>query len=334
MPRVSVILNCFNQGKYVDEAVASVLGQTCRSFELLALDNGSTDDTAQRLRAHAAEDPRVRLFLHDENESISRRFNQTVGAARGEFVSFLYSDDWYLPAKLERQLARFDELDSDFGVVYGPALGENDATGVQWTYGSIGASGWVFEELMAHHTRGQIDMVSPLIRRSALIQHPFNEQSFAEGEAIFFRLALTHRFSHMDEPLVVLRDHGANAGKAILRNAAMNAQALELVRAHPALRPEQRPLVDLYQARLLANYGWQGARLGADRRWIRRCLRSAFRLAPRRAVDARFVGAAVLSSLPAPVTTAANRIGHRLRPHPGERTLVAEYEGLSQIPTR
>jgi len=332
VPRVSVILNCFNQADYVDDAVASVLAQTYADLELLAVDNGSTDGTAQRLSRHA-DDPHVRLFLHGDNVSISRRFNEAVAASRGEFVSFLYSDDRLLPHKLERQLARFDALPADIGVVYGPALGENAATGEQWTYGSVGMSGDVFADLMLRHTRGQIDMVTPLIRRTALLEHPFDEEVFAEGEAIFLRIALTHQFSYIDEPLVVLRDHGSNAGKAIVRNAEMNARALDLVRAHPALRPEQRPLVDRYQARLLSNYGWQGARLGADRRWIRRCLRSALRLAPLRAVDARFVGAAVLSSLPSALTVAANRLGHRLRPHPGQRTLVAEYEGLAERPS-
>src|SRR3954453_13254205 len=99
MPRVSVVLNCYNQGQYVAEAVESVLGQTYPDFELLAVDNGSTDEKPRGLSRYA-DHPRVRLFLHRDNVSITRRFNQAVAEAKGEFVSFLYSDDYYLPTKL------------------------------------------------------------------------------------------------------------------------------------------------------------------------------------------------------------------------------------------
>src|SRR3954451_6824906 len=135
-PRVSVILNCYNQAEWVAEAVESVLNQTFRDFELLIVDNGSTDGTPKILQSYAS-DPRVRLSLHQENVAISRRFNEAVDAARGEFVSFLYSDDYYLPQKLERQVALFDQLGPEYGVVYGPSLVKNDLTGEQWHASSI-----------------------------------------------------------------------------------------------------------------------------------------------------------------------------------------------------
>src|SRR5207253_7596349 len=112
-PRVSVILNCYNQGEYVAEAVDSVLNQTFRDFELLIVDNGSKDSTPQLLQKYSS-DPRVRLFLHKENIAISRRFNEAMDATRGEFISFLYSDDYYLPHKLERQLAVFGPLGPEY----------------------------------------------------------------------------------------------------------------------------------------------------------------------------------------------------------------------------
>lgn len=150
LPRVSVILNCYNQGKYVSEAVESVLGQTYPAFELLAMDNGSTDETPEILKRYAGH-RKVRLFLNRDNVSITCRFNQAVSQAKGEFISFLYSDDYYLPTKLERQVECFNRLGPDYGVVYSPGFGLNSLTGATWQYGSIGLSGDIFRLMMEEY---------------------------------------------------------------------------------------------------------------------------------------------------------------------------------------
>src|SRR4051812_20338057 len=116
-PRVSVILNCYNQSEWVAQAVESVLAQTFRDFELIVVDNGSTDKTPEILKSYSS-DARVRLFCHKDNVAISRRFNEAVDASSGEFISFLYSDDWYLPNKLQKQVALFDQLGPEYGVIY------------------------------------------------------------------------------------------------------------------------------------------------------------------------------------------------------------------------
>ena len=129
-PTVSVVLNCYNHEPYVGEAIDSVLAQTFRDFELILIDNGSTDGSRRVMQSY--KDKRIRLILHDRNESLSRRLNEGVAAARGEFVSILYSDDLFLPQKLERQLAMFDQLPGDYGVVYAPPIRFHQVTGQRW----------------------------------------------------------------------------------------------------------------------------------------------------------------------------------------------------------
>ena len=131
-PTVSVVLNCYNHEQYVGEAIESVLAQTFRDFELILIDNGSTDGSRRVMQSF--DDDRIRLILHDENQSISRRLNEGVAAANGEFVSILYSDDLFLPHKLERQLAIFSELPDEYGVVYAPPIRFNQLTGARWKY--------------------------------------------------------------------------------------------------------------------------------------------------------------------------------------------------------
>ena len=105
MPRVSIILTGYNQARFLRTAVDSALGQSYGDFELLLVDNGSTDGSHEIIREYE-DDPRVRTFIFDENRSLSGRFNHAISASRGEFITFLYGDDWYLPHKLETQVRR------------------------------------------------------------------------------------------------------------------------------------------------------------------------------------------------------------------------------------
>lgn len=327
MPRATVILNSYNQNAYLGAAVESVLAQTCSDFQLLAIDNGSTDGSQATLEGYAS-DPRVELHLQSSNQAISKRFNQGVQLARAPFVSFLYSDDLLLPHKLELQLAEFDRRGSRCGVVYGPVIGLNERTGERWQWPSPGVSGQVFEELLRRSPQGQIDMITPMFRRELLIEEPFDESLFAEGEAIVFRLALRCEFGYRDEPVAVARDHGANAGKAITINREMFEGSLRAVREHPKLLPSQRRSVDRYEARTLRAWAWQAMRLGGDPDWARDCLKRALQLDARSTLHPKAAAALALTAMPEGLRARVNSLGYRWRASPETLTLVSEYEGL------
>ncbi|MBB1163326.1 glycosyltransferase [Aquariibacter albus] len=103
--RVSVLLAAYNAAATLDETLASALAQTHRDLELIAVDDGSTDDTAERLAAWAARDPRVRL-LRQRNRGVAAARNRALREACGEFIAPLDADDLWAPAKLERLVAR------------------------------------------------------------------------------------------------------------------------------------------------------------------------------------------------------------------------------------
>ena len=138
----------------------------------------------------------------------------------------------------------------------------------------LGRSGDIFEDLMLRSDSARIDMSSPMTRRGCLLEHRFDETIFAETEAIYLRIALTHRFAFIDEPGVVLRDHGGNAGKAIRRNLDQVERSLGNLRAHPACDPLRARMVERYLATTLRTCGWSGLRVGADTAWARSCLDS------------------------------------------------------------
>ncbi len=147
-----MILNSYNQGEFLQEAIDSVLNQTFEDFELIIVDNGSTDNSQELVRN--VTDKRVRTLVHDSNRPITQRFNEAIREARAPFVSFLYSDDLYLPTKLGRQVERFRELDSSYGVVTSVAIAKNLLTGSEWRLPPVG-SGWVFDTMLAEITRAK-----------------------------------------------------------------------------------------------------------------------------------------------------------------------------------
>jgi glycosyltransferase involved in cell wall biosynthesis len=327
MPRVSVILNCYRQAAYVRQAVESVLAQSHQDFELLVVDNGSPDATPDILREFQGT-PRVRLFLHKENKAISVRFNEAVKAASGELVSFLYSDDFYLPHKLETQVRAFDGLPASTGVVYAPMRWLNQITGQTWDMAVVDVGPDPLRSLLTERHKGTIDMISPMTRRACFLRHPFLEHVFAEGEGIFLRVALTHAFLRLPEPVAVSRDTGENRGKAISVNTEMHQQTLHALEADPAFRPElYREALRHYRARLLRNAGFCAARVGGDPAWARRALVKAIEIDPRHAVHYRTLIGLGLLALPSRVRTPLNALAHRLRGVRGNATSVAGYGG-------
>ncbi|RSS46211.1 glycosyltransferase family 2 protein [Streptomyces sp. WAC08241] len=105
MPLVSVVMPVHNSAATLGSSVRSVLAQTHADFELLITDDASSDDSMDLLRELARQDERVLPEAADRQGGAARARNLAIARARGDYVAFLDSDDWWLPAKLEKQLA-------------------------------------------------------------------------------------------------------------------------------------------------------------------------------------------------------------------------------------
>ena len=102
MPRFSIIIPVYNVGAYVEQSLASVFAQTLRDFELIVVDDGSTDDTADRVKAFAGQG--VLRYVYQTNAGPAAARNTGLELANGEFIAFLDSDDLWHPRKLEAHL--------------------------------------------------------------------------------------------------------------------------------------------------------------------------------------------------------------------------------------
>ncbi|MGD9417362.1 MAG: glycosyltransferase family 2 protein [Verrucomicrobiota bacterium JB025] len=115
MPRVSVVMPCFNAAASVGRAVRSVLGQTLDDWELVVVDDGSDDGSAEAAEAAADGDERVRVWRRD-HEGVVGASNFGFGRARGELIARMDADDVSLPERLEKQVGLLDAA-GDLGAV-------------------------------------------------------------------------------------------------------------------------------------------------------------------------------------------------------------------------
>ena len=117
LPLVSVILPVYNGERFVKDTLESAQRQTYANFEIVVVDDGSTDRTWSLVKAIAAKDPRVRI-IHQPNGGVASARNRGLAAARGDFIAPLDADDLWDPAKLEHQVRRIQEAGKETGMVY------------------------------------------------------------------------------------------------------------------------------------------------------------------------------------------------------------------------
>ena len=145
MPRVSVVIPTYNRSDYILEAVESILTQTYRDFEIIIVDDGSTDDTRDVL-AGQIEAGTIR-YIYQENRSKSAARNHGIRLAKGEYIAFLDSDDLFTPTKLAKQVAFLDEH-PDIGFVHSWYSKFDDAGNHLGTRDTSRYTGWVYPEIL------------------------------------------------------------------------------------------------------------------------------------------------------------------------------------------
>ncbi len=119
MPKVSVVIPCYNQGKYLDETVESVLNQIYQDFEIIIVDDGSTEDFTKKL-LHNYQKPKTRV-IHTDNQGLASARNRGIKEAKGEYILPLDSDDKIGKEYLEEAVKILAEY-PDIGIVYCEAV--------------------------------------------------------------------------------------------------------------------------------------------------------------------------------------------------------------------
>ena len=111
---VSVIMPTHNCGQYIEEALRSIIAQTMKDWEVLIIDDFSTDNTAEVLKPYLSEYPNIRYFWLPQQRGAAAARNEGLKRARGRYIAFLDSDDVWMSEKLEKQIAFMSEKDVKF----------------------------------------------------------------------------------------------------------------------------------------------------------------------------------------------------------------------------
>ena len=200
---VSVVIPCYNYGRFVAEAIECALNQTWQPLEVIVVDDGSTDDTRQRLAPYL---DRIR-YVYQDNKGLSAARNTGIRHARGDWVALLDADDLWHPRKTERQLG-VAGIDASVGLVGSPTCSEMpaelpDAPATR----EIGVHDFFFGV--------PVTGSSTLIRRNAFdLVGGFDETlTSVEDRDMWLRLAVAVRALQVSTPCWRYRDHSGQMSR-------------------------------------------------------------------------------------------------------------------------
>lgn len=261
MPHVSIIVPAYNTLKTLPETVESLLAQTYMNLEVIVVDDGSTDGTADWVKAQ--DDPRLRLY-RQVNRGLAGARNGGIIAARGELIGFCDGDDLWEPEKLAKHVAFLNE-NPWVGVSYSASLlvDENNKS-----MGIIQAPR--LDDVAAHHIllRNPVgNGSSPVIRAETLKDIAYRppgesrdwyfDETLRQSEDIdcWVRIALTTKwgFGGLAEPLTRYRIISGGLSANLSKQHATWSQMAEKIRAiAPVFAANWLPAAEAYQLRYLA----------------------------------------------------------------------------------
>jgi len=245
MSKVSVIIPTFNRRDYLPIALNSVLAQTYRDYEIIVIDDGSSDDTREILTPYAKS---IRYF-YQENRGIAGARNRGIGESRGPYIALLDSDDYWLPRKLEHQIAHLKE-NPQWGMV-ATRCSSISADGRFRKQNRPGKSGWILTDLFRSNF---IRTSSAMITRECLDRVGCFDESLPECEEydLWLRIARHYPVAFINEPLTVYTDNPHGVSTDSLAGRLVRLKVLEKEYLKECI-PQA-----LYRKRLARNYHYVG----------------------------------------------------------------------------
>jgi glycosyltransferase involved in cell wall biosynthesis len=208
-PQVSVVIPVYNREAYVGAAIESVLAQTFADFEVLVIDDGSTDRSRDVARSY--RDPRLRLLCNECNQGLPRTRNTGIDAARGRYLAFLDSDDIALPTRLAKQVAFLDGHPDHAAV--GAWVDWMDHTGRPLC--RIKRRPLAAQDVAALRLfRQGIENTASMARTAILREYRHDERfEVSEDFELWARIAAAHGIANLPEVLVRRRAHDQQTSK-------------------------------------------------------------------------------------------------------------------------
>jgi glycosyltransferase involved in cell wall biosynthesis len=209
LPLVSAIVPAYNAERFISRTLDSILAQTYQAFEVIVVDDGSTDRTAEIVDEYQRRDHRVKL-LKQHNGGVSAARNLGIANAQGEFIAPVDADDLWYPTKLEKQIACFAQADAHLGLVYtwSAMVDEDDRLTGRWI--ASHQAGTVLLALICQNFIGNAS--APLIKKAAIervgcynLELKIGNRQGAEDWDLYIKIAEHYAFAVVPEFLTAYR---------------------------------------------------------------------------------------------------------------------------------
>lgn len=196
---ISVIIPSFNRSERLEKAINSVLQQSHECMELIVVDDGSTDGTAQLVEQISNTDPRVRYFYQD-NQGVSAARNFGLSKVKGDWIAFLDSDDEWLPEKLSQQVQLLKQ--SDLLICHTEEIWVRNGVRVNQMKKHQKQGGDVFEKSLAMCA---MSPSSIMIHKSVFDDVGVFDESFivCEDYDLWLRIAAKYEVAYVEEPMII-----------------------------------------------------------------------------------------------------------------------------------
>jgi glycosyltransferase involved in cell wall biosynthesis len=250
-PIITVVIPVYNGEAYLAEAVESVLAQTWPALEVIAVDDGSTDRSAEIIAGWGSQ----LVAIHQENRGVAAARNAGIQRAGGQFVAFLDQDDWWLPEKIEKQLAVF-HADDRIGLVH-TGVDHYDQSSGRMT-GPLAPD--ARPELMVGDCLDRLLLGNPVYNSSVAVRASvLREVGLCDTEIrgntvqdydLWLRIARRAAFGFVPEPLVVFRVHegqGTWDRRPMLSEEARLLERVIAAEGAAARGDLRRRMADLYR---------------------------------------------------------------------------------------
>jgi len=243
MPLVTIMMTTYNRAEYITSAIDSVLNQTYQNWELLILDDASTDDT-KTLMVRYEDDPRIIYLPAATNLGITKNRNRGFASARGKYIAVLDSDDlWIDRTKIEHQVLFLEKHPRH--ILVGTNVKVIDESGKTISTFSYATHDQAIRQRLL--LRNQFTHSSLLVRADALYKPlPYDESvPIWEDYDLILRLGQNGKLANLSEKMTAYRKHSTNISKTTKQNRAL---------VHRTIITKYRDVYPFYYLALLKSY--------------------------------------------------------------------------------
>lgn len=238
---ISVIIPAYNSAPYISEAIDSVLGQSYSDYEIIVIDDASTDNTGEVLNKYS-DNPKVSVIRLDVCSGVAAARNAGLGMARGDIVALLDADDIWLPEKLNKQYqALKEEPEAGWAYCNGAVVDQNIKKMYFFTERWNHTGGMIYEDILL---KSLCVPVSSVIIKREVFDHCglFDpDLKTVEDLDLFLRIARKYKCVYLKEPLFNYRVHNDNLSRKEDRMEAGRLKVLgKLIDLHPEYESELR----------------------------------------------------------------------------------------------